>query len=527
MEILNSQQEKILLQNSNSIKYRTILLLLLDCGLRVSELTLLQCQHLSFSENKITIHSTNKSRAIPISQRLLKSLADYWQTLNETNPESYLFPAGKNSKSPHIGRKQIWKIINQLSRGKANPTILRNTFAAKIIKENNLSIAKELLGDKSITITEKHLEVLEQEKENAIQSIEPTNFITTLLRKFFPTPSIHIIPSEIGITNFHIGRKEEMKKLHDYGKKKINLLITGEQGIGKTHLLDNYTQGKIIRIGDLSSTKRMLAGLLLHLFETDKQSIAKTLYEKPTQRKGALLNKKDMDTLVYRETIKRITELLIQITEQHEYTILIDDVTRIPPTGVIALEKLKNHFHIICAARRIPMTKSSFLTNFDRIELSPLSRSESIELINRVSQPIFQKIEDYETYKNHIYENTNGNPLFMIEMIERYSKEPEITLEVIRDYRHTAALKEFDFSLVLVIFLSSLMVLRYISGELGDDSGALRLFGGIFLMFALFARTQSHRWRICNYRTTRFILQSEYFSKSNLYCYNDCRSFDS
>ena len=47
-------------------------------------------------------------------------------------------------------------------------------------------------------------------------------------------------------------------------------------------------------------------------------------------------------------------------------------------------------------------------------------------------------------------------------------------------------LKEFDFSLVLVIILSSLMVLRYISGELGDDSGAMRLFGGIFLMFALF-----------------------------------------
>jgi integrase/recombinase XerD len=96
----------------------------------------------------------------------------------------------------------------------------------------------------------------------------------------------------------------------------------------------------------------------------------------------------------------KTTELLIQITEQHEYTLLIDDVTRIPPTGVIALEKLKNHFHIICAARRIPMTKSSFLTNFKRIELNPLSRPESIELINRVSQPILQKIEDYKTYQN-------------------------------------------------------------------------------------------------------------------------------
>ena len=478
---IDSHQQKILLQTTPSKKYRVIILLMLDCGLRVSEVIQLQCKHISFSKNKIKIVSKTLSREIPLSQRLLKALADYWQTLKESQPDSYLFPSGKNSKISHIGRKQIWKKINQLSNGTANPTILRNTFAARIVKENDLSIAKELLGETSIATTGKHLRVIESQKEKAIESIEHDGFITKLYRRFFPTQTIHITPTEIGITNFHIGRKEEMQKLLDCGKKKINLLITAEQGIGKTHLLDNFNYGNLIRIGDLSTTKKMIAGLLLHLFETDKKSIAKTIYEKS-------LNKNDIDTLVYRETIKRMTEMLIQITEQHEYTLLIDDVTRIPPTGVLALEKLKNHFHIICAARRIPMTKSSFLTNFERIELKPLSRPESIELINRVSQPILQKIEDYETYKNHIFENTNGNPLFMIEMIERYSKESEITLEVIRDYRHTSALKEFDFSLVLVIILSSLMVLRYISGELGDDSGAMRLFGGIFLMFALFAR---------------------------------------
>ena len=479
--IINQQQQRSLLQSSNSKKYQTIILLMLDCGLRVSELIHLQCQHILFSENKTIVVSSSKTRRITMTQRLMKSLANYWQTLAETNPNSYLFPAGKNSKSSHIGRKQIWKIINHLSKGTANPTILRNTFIARILKENDLSVARELLGETSIANTGRHLEVTESQIETAIESIEQDGFITKLYRKYFPIQTIHIIPTEIGITNFHIGRKDEMQKLHDCGKKKINLLITGEQGVGKSHLLDNFNYGKLIRIGDLSTTKKMIAGLLLHLFETDKESIAKTLYEKQ-------LNKNEIDTLVYRETIKRMTEMLIQITEQHEYTLLIDDVTRIPPTGVLALEKLKNHFHIICAARRIPMTKSSFLTNFERIELKPLSRPESIELINRVSQPILQKIEDYETYKNHIFENTNGNPLFMIEMIERYSKEPEITLEVIRDYRHTSALKEFDFSLVLVIILSSLMVLRYISGELGDDSGAMRLFGGIFLMFALFAR---------------------------------------
>lgn len=157
-----------------------------------------------------------------------------------------------------------------MSKGEANPTILRNTFAARIVQGNELSVAKELLGNISISNTERHLQVSQTEKESAIESIEQTNFITKFYLRFFPIKTVHVIPTEIGITNFHIGRKIEMQKLNDCGQKKINLLITGEQGVGKSHLLDNFNYGKLIRIGDLSTTKKMVAGLLLHLFETDK-----------------------------------------------------------------------------------------------------------------------------------------------------------------------------------------------------------------------------------------------------------------
>ena len=49
----------------------------------------------------------------------------------------------------------IWKIINYISKGKVNPNILRNTFATRIVKENDLSIAKELIGENSIQKIEK------------------------------------------------------------------------------------------------------------------------------------------------------------------------------------------------------------------------------------------------------------------------------------------------------------------------------------------------------------------------------------
>ena len=73
-------------------------------------------------------------------------------------------------------------------------------------------------------------------------------------------------------------------------------------------------------------------------------------------------------------------------------------------------------------------------------------------------------------------------------MIDRFSKEADISLEVTKDLRHTAALKPLDMSLPFIIMVSSLMVLRYIGGEFGDDAGAFRLIGGAFLVFALFGR---------------------------------------
>ena len=73
-------------------------------------------------------------------------------------------------------------------------------------------------------------------------------------------------------------------------------------------------------------------------------------------------------------------------------------------------------------------------------------------------------------------------------MIERYQKEAYISSEQTREIRHTTAQRELDMMLPLVIALSALMILRYAGGELGDDAGAYRLIGGVFLVFALFAR---------------------------------------
>jgi galactose-1-phosphate uridylyltransferase (family 1) len=79
------------------------------------------------------------------------------------------------------------------------------------------------------------------------------------------------------MTAFHIGREKEMADLNTLAQKKVNTLILGPMGIGKSHILDNFNLGKIIRIDDFRYPKKVLASLLLELFDGDKEAIMQLL----------------------------------------------------------------------------------------------------------------------------------------------------------------------------------------------------------------------------------------------------------
>jgi hypothetical protein len=368
--------------------------------------------------------------------------------------------------------------------------MLRHFFGTNL-REHGVDIdtAKELLGHTSRNTTEIYWHVKQDEKKRAIEAIDikPT-FLARVNQSLFgqkhpaPRPDIQVTPMQHGLTNFHVGRKKELETLHDLSDKQVNTLIFGQQGIGKSHLLDNYNHDKIIRIDDLRQPRRVLGGMLLELFNGEKEEILKMLTRIGSE--DEFINK-----VANRESIKRLTELAIDVTKPKEYTIVIDDLTDITKIGVRILEKLKNHFHIIAGARKIKIEFRTCFTNFQRLELKALSRIETTEMIDRLSTKILPRIEDYEAYKNRIWEDTQGVPLFVIEMIDRLSREPRISLEVTDQVKHSASKQEVDFSVPLLIAFSSLIALRYLGPEMGDQAGPFRFIAGIALVVALFSRS--------------------------------------
>ena len=494
MRFLSPREEKALLvslENKMSgkylAKYRLLILLMLDAGCRVTEACSMKLYQIDPAKKIINVKSLKKRgkniyREVPMTQRLLDAMADYWAFVKSRDPESFLFPSTV-SPTGHAGRKVIWRVLKNLT-GNTHPHILRHTFCTRLAQRGNDAFTiKELAGHDKTATTEIYIHASRNAKQTAISSLETDNWYKRLYRRLTPRRRVDIMPVMSGGLQVHIGRKEEISRIVDLAKKKVNILITGEQGLGKTHLVTNLTDngrlGKVLRIDDMTAIKATLAGMVLTLFEGDKDKIKDLLYGTDT----------DVEKIISKESIKRLCELLIKTTAKHEYTICIDDATRITPMGISTLENLNGHFHMIIAARSIKLNQVSFLTNFEKISLKGLSRNEGVELITRGSQDFTDRIEDWESYKAHVWRATNGNPKYILELIERFRREPYVSTDLVQKITHTTALKEIDMSLAIIIGLSSLMVLRYVGGEMGTDAGAFRLIGGAFLVFALFARS--------------------------------------
>lgn len=469
-------------------KTRIQALLMLDCGLRVSEVVKLQVKHFDFYRREIYVESLKKRekgifRTIPMTDRVFAALADWFEKMEKRkDPETWLFPAGKGAHKAHMDRKQVWKKVKKWTDGVASPHDLRHTFATRIVSEgkNDIRVAQKLLGHASQLTTEIYLHVPQEQLRAAIRSLEKKSWKQKIFERYFPPKPIHILPVEKGLTKYHIGRKDELARLHFLSERRINTVILGAQGIGKSHLLDNYTgNDNIIRIDEMTAITKMLGGWILAISEKNPER-AEMLYRDEGD--------KPVSEIVEKKAIKFLVEDLIALTTKGEWTLIIDDVTRITPRGIATLERLKNHFHIMCAARHVEVKKGTFLSNFERIDLKPLPRTEATELALKLSREFLDKIEDLEAYKNHIWENTQGVPLFIYEMVERYSKETHVSLEIVKEVRHTAAVPEINAAPFVIMVFASFTALRYFAKASGGDNTPYIILAGIGMLFLVFGR---------------------------------------
>lgn len=489
IDYLDKQKSDKLIQNCSNLKHKTIMLLMLDSGLRVSEAISLRFSNFDFKSKVVKVKSLKKRgddvwRQIPLSDRLYSCLAEFIsKNHRDIKPDLFLFPG--MDENTHITRKAVNNFMTKFKNKNTgydnlHPHALRHTFAThQVCNGTPLHDVKYLLGhtryDTTTIYTHTPLELL-RKRVNATTS-EKNTLLKRVKNFISPPKKQSLINLSYDTNNFIIGRNTELTRVVELVNKNCNLILIGGIGTGKSHILSQITPNKkTLRIDDCSDIKKTLLQMLLYLFKNDKETLAELLFPNYD------LNK--IEQKLQKDSIKSLCEKVIQITVKHEYVIIIDSVDRITPKTVTALEFLKDHFTIVCSAREIPINKQSFLWNFEIIRIEPLSRHHSLELIHKLAYDL--DIEDNELFRNHIYEQSGGNPRVICELIERYRKEPIVTADVVRNIRHTGALKEIDMTFVVLIGLSCVAMLRYVANEVGNDS--FKFIGGAAMLLLLVSR---------------------------------------
>jgi len=142
-----------------------ILMLLIDSGMRISEVTGIQIADLNLSKHLVKIIGKGqKERLIPFSHFTSKELINY---IKHYRPDlcklesPYLFPV---SHGHHVRVNAIQQTIKRLAKKaglddiKCHPHIFRHTFATMFLaKGGNAVVLKDIMGHESVQTTQKYI----------------------------------------------------------------------------------------------------------------------------------------------------------------------------------------------------------------------------------------------------------------------------------------------------------------------------------------------------------------------------------
>jgi len=139
-----------------------MILVILDCGITVSELSGLKASDIDFDDGKVTLYrpKTNKYRTVFIEPGTLARLEDYIKHIRPQVPTDYVFlTEDGHPMSGHRIQQNLYRIGVKAGLDKRlSPHALRHTFASFWLRYGkNLDQLRQLLGHSDIKTTEIYL----------------------------------------------------------------------------------------------------------------------------------------------------------------------------------------------------------------------------------------------------------------------------------------------------------------------------------------------------------------------------------
>lgn len=163
-----------------AVRDYTMTLIMLDAGLRVSEVTKLLINDLIIQGEPVTtlcvrtaIAKRKHERLVPLTERLQYQISQMnkcvWSTLGYSSSNYAFCPPWHNVA---LTPRQVQRMIahaSLVSIGRAiHPHVLRHTFASRLMRLTNTRVVQELLGHAHLSSTQIYTHPNEDDKKKAI-----------------------------------------------------------------------------------------------------------------------------------------------------------------------------------------------------------------------------------------------------------------------------------------------------------------------------------------------------------------------
>jgi integrase/recombinase XerD len=367
--------------STSTTKQELIKALLSNSKLRVSQITSLRYAQFDMQERQVAVETKARREKIKLQETTYELLRQHVLEQEPEDLQAFVFPSPTNPQKP-ISTRSINYLLEREAQRQGLPHVTPRQLRAKAPE-----VAAEVAKPEKLTLRK---------------------LVADFKAKELPAIALNLEQAQLVPTGLFIGRVHEIEQANRLLSLGVNVVVTGEAGVGKNCFLDQlqYPLPALV-LDDTKDFKKSLANAVVFLLGGDEEEARAKL---------------ELTDKVNKESMVNLACLLCELVPKKSHILRITDVSDITPMIVRVLkEKLVEHFVIVATARELRKDRSDFLWSFERVELQNLWRAETIQLTYQLCEQL--PVEDFTYLKNQVWNASHGNPRMITQICERLSRE--------------------------------------------------------------------------------------------------------
>jgi replication-associated recombination protein RarA len=257
-----------------------------------------------------------------------------------------------------------------------------------------------------------------------------------------------------------IGREKEIQSIKSALRRKANVLLIGQRGVGKSHILVQIAEemkANCYYIAILQPAKSALTQAIAEIMDLNADEL------------------KEMG--VSRMTVPKLAEMLIEvIKDKDDFVLIIDALDKITATNSEWLTRMAEEITILGAIVEPKDTQhlKRFFWTFEVVEIKPLSDNDIKRLVILAIKDYNIQFADKSAMKlflGKVTSNSKGIPLSALQLCKKASNHTrKVSVNFIREHLrdHGASIKFIDATYLFIGLFGVIMAMRYISRGMGS-----------------------------------------------------------